>query len=184
MKRVSLLGVVCFAAACAHAPQDAPVRVIVNATDGAAGRVDTVALQRMTEDELQRASSMRPMTLTVFFDSFGFVESPFGPDTQTHGSVTLVSPQAVANLSATPWEDGLIVQHGDHVDVGSRSNHHYRREVVVGTYTISDVAGNVVEQRPVVVGASNPEVAMMPLQIRSMKTTGHYLASRVAAVSK
>jgi hypothetical protein len=184
MKRLSILGVLCLAAACAHAPNNAPVRVVVNATDGAAGRVDTVALQHLTENELQRGHSLRPLTLTVFFDSFGFVERPDGPLTPTHGSHTLVSPLAVSNLSATPWDDGLIVQHGDHVDAGSQANRHYRREVVVGTYTISDSAGNVIEQRPVVVGASNPEVAMVPLQVKSMKTTGHYLASRVAAVSK
>ena len=50
MKRLSLLTVLCLAAACAHAPQDVPVRVIVNASDGAAGRVDTAALQRVTEN--------------------------------------------------------------------------------------------------------------------------------------
>ena len=95
------------------------------------------------------------------------MERPVGPDTQTHGSKTLVSPLAVSNLSATPWDDGLIVQHGDHVEVGSIAKHHWRREVVVGTYTISDDAGNVIEQRPVVVGASSPEVAMLPLQLKS-----------------
>ena len=92
-----------------------------------------------------------------------------------------MSAQSVSSLSATPWDDGLIVQHGDHVDVGSRSNHHWRREVVVGTYTISDDAGNIIERRPVVVGVLDPEVEMMTLQLASMKTTGHYLASRVAA---
>jgi hypothetical protein len=184
MKRLSLLGIVFVAVACAHAPQNAPVRVIVNASDGAAGRVDTAALQRVTEAEVRRSGAVRPLTLTVFFDSFGFVERPFGPFTQTRGSVTLVSPQAVSHLSATPWEDGLIVQYGDHAKAGSISNHNYRREVVVGTYTISDEAGNVIEQRPVVVGATNPEISMLPLQVKSTQTTGHYLASRVAAVSK
>jgi hypothetical protein len=76
------------------------------------------------------------------------------------------------------------VQSGDHVKAGSIANHNYRREVVVGTYTISDEAGNVIEQRPVVVGATNPEIAMLPLQVKSTQTTGRYLASRVAAVSR
>ena len=52
---------------------------------------------------------------------------------------------------------------------------------MVGTYTISDDAGNIIERRPVVVGVLDPEVEMMTLQLASMKTTGHYLASRVAA---
>jgi hypothetical protein len=185
MKRLSLLGGFFLAVACAHVPQDASVHVIINASDGAAGRVDTATLQRVTENEIRRASSIRPVTLTVFFDSLGFVEKPAGPDNQmVKGAVPLVSPQAVSNLSATPWEDGLIVQHGDRAAAGSISNHHWRREVVVGTYTISDDEGNVIEQRPVVVGASNADVSMLPLQVKSMRTTGHYLASRVAAVSK
>jgi hypothetical protein len=185
MRRSLLLGMLFLAIACAHAPQNASVQVIINASDGAMGRVDTAALQRLTEGEIQRHSSLiRPLTLTVFFDSSGFVERPVGPTSPTIFKTTVVSPEAVSNLSATPWEDGLIVQHGDHVDVGSRSNHNWRREVVVGTYTISDDAGNVIEQRPVVVGVLDPDVSMLPLQLQSMRTTGHYLASRIAAVSK
>jgi hypothetical protein len=184
MKRLTIIGLVLLTAACAHAPRNAPVRVIVNASDGAAGRVDTSVLQQVTQTEISHAGLVRPLTLTVFFDSFGFVETPGGPANPTRRGVTVVSPQAVSNLSATPWEQGLIVQHGDRVDVGSRSNRNYRREVVVGTYTISDDAGNVIEQRPVVVGATNPEISLMPLQIQSTRTTAHYLASRVAAVSR
>jgi hypothetical protein len=185
MKRSSLLGMLILTAACAHAPGNVPVRVIVNASDGAVGRVDTAALERITAAEIGHDSSLiRPLILTVFFDSSGFVERPVGPSNATILKPTVVSPQAVSNLSATPWEDGLIVQSGDHVNAGSRSNTKYRREVVVGTYTISDDAGNVIEQRPVVVGALNPDVSMLPYQIKSMQTTGHYLASRVAAVSK
>jgi hypothetical protein len=189
MKRLTIIGLVLLTAACAHAPQNAPVRVIVNASDGAAGRVDTSVLQQVTETEISHAGlvqalTLRPLTLTVFFDSFGFVETAGGPANPTRRGITVVSPQAVSNLSATPWEQGLIVQHGDRVEVGSRSNQNYRREVVVGTYTISDDAGNVIEQRPVVVGATNPEISLMPLQIQSTRTTAHYLASRVAAVSR
>ncbi|HEX3576977.1 MAG TPA: hypothetical protein VHY33_00320 [Thermoanaerobaculia bacterium] len=184
MERRSIVALVFVAAACAHASRNAAVHVTVNASEGVARRVDTPALQRVTEEEVQRSGSARPLTLTVFFDSFGFVERPYGPDQQTHGSKTLVTPQAVSDLSATPWEDGLIVQHGDDARAGSIENRHYRREVVVGTYTISDETGKVIEQRPVVVGATSPEIAMLPLQVRSTQTTGHYLASRVAAVSR
>jgi len=184
MKRLTIIGLVLLTAACAHAPQDAPVRVIVNASDGAAGRVDTSVLQQVTQTEISHAGLARPLTLTVFFDSSGFVELPGGPANPTSRGVNVVGPQAVSDLSATPWEQGLIVQHGDRVEVGSRANQNYRREIVVGTYTISDEAGNVIEQRPVVVGATNPEISMMPLQIQSTRTTAHYLASRVAAVNR
>jgi len=185
MKKSFFLGMLSLVVACAHTPANAPVHVVVNASDGAVGRVDTAALQRVTEAELSRnASLVRPLTLTVFFNSAGFVERPSGPINPTVLKPTLVSPRAVSNLSATPWEDGLIVLTGDHVDVGSRSNTKYRREVVVGTYTISDDAGNVIEQRPVVVGALDPDVSMLPLQVKSTQTTGHYLASRVAAVGR
>jgi hypothetical protein len=185
MRRSLLLGMLFLIVACAHSPQEPAVRVIVNASDGALGRVDTAALQRLTEGEIRRDSSLiRPLILTVFFNSSGFVERPSGPSNPIIFKTTVLSPEAVSDLSATPWEDGLIVQHGDRVDAGSRSNHNWRREVVVGTYTISDDAGNVIEQRPVVVGALDPDVSMMPLQVKSMRTTGCYLASRVAAVSK
>jgi hypothetical protein len=186
MKRSMLLGMLFLVVvACAHAPQGSPVTVIINASDGAVGRVDTAALQRVTKAEVANTSHVRPLTLTVFFDSFGFVEKPGLPlDATWHGAPTRVSPMAIANLSATPWDDGLIVEHGEHVDTQSRANPHWRREVVVGTYTISDDAGNVLEQRPVVVGALDPDVTMMPLQLQSMRTTGQYLASRVAAVNK
>ena len=185
MRTSLLLFLLSTALGCAHGPQQAHVRVIVNAADGALGRVDTAALQRLTEGEIRHDSALiRPLTLTVFFDSSGFVEVPAGPLNSTSHKSTLVSPRYVSNLSATPWDEGFIVQHGDHVDGGSRSNHNWRREVVVGTYTISDDAGNVIEQRPVVVGALDPDVSMMPLQVKSMRTTGHYLALRVAALSK
>src|SRR5256885_15179194 len=114
MKRLSILGVFCLAAACAHAPNNSPVRVIVNATDGAVGRVDTAVLQRVTENELHRASSARPLTLTVFFNAFGFVEKPGRALPRTYDSLQLVSAQAVSDLSATPWDEGLVVQSGDH----------------------------------------------------------------------
>jgi hypothetical protein len=186
MKRSLLLGMLFVVVACAHTPQGSPVRVIVNATDGAVGRVDTAALQRVTEADIRHDRALvRPLTLTVFFNSFGFVAKPGIPlDATVHGAPTRVSPMAISNLSATPWDDGLIVEHGEHVDTQSRANPHWRREVVVGTYTISDDAGNVLEQRPVVVGALDPDVSMMILQLQSMRTTGHYLASRVAAVNK
>lgn len=186
MKRFSLLGTLFVAVACAHAPHGTPVRVIINSSDGAVGRVDTVALQRITEAEIRRAHGVvrQPVTLTVFFDSYGFAERPEVHQGTGRNSPVLVSANAISNLSATPWEDGLIVEHGDRVDVYSRKNAHWRRQIVVGTYTISDDAGNVLEQRPVVVGALDPEVSMMSLQLVSMKTTGHYLAERVAALSK
>ena len=186
MKRSLLLGTLFVVVACAHTPQGSPVRVIVNATDGAVGRVDTAALQRVTEADIRHdRAPVRPLTLTVFFNTFGFVEKPGMPNGATnHGAPSRVSPQSVSDLSATPWDDGLIVEHGDRVDTQSRTNPHFRREVVVGTYTISDDAGNVLEQRPVVVGALDPDVSMMTLQLKSMRTTGHYLASRVAAVNK
>ena len=184
MKTILGISLLLFAA-CAHAPQSAAVVVIINASDGAAGRVDTAALQRITEQEIQRSGGARqPLTLTAFFNASGFVERPNGPLNPTLHNTTVVSPQSVSDLSATPWEDGLIVQHGERIDVGARSNRNYRREVVVGTYTISDGAGNVIEQRPVVVGALDPEIAMISLQVKSMRTTGHYLASRVAERSK
>jgi hypothetical protein len=189
MKINPLLGVSFLSAglfACAHAPATAPSRVIITASDGAVGRVDTAALERITEAEIRHDSSpMRPLNLTVAFDSFGFVAKPGIPNGATyHGAPSRVSPEAVSNLSATPWDDGLIVEHGDRVETQSRSNLHFRREVAVGTYTISDDAGNVLEQRPVAVGVLDPEVEMMILQLQSMHTTGHYLASRVAALSK
>jgi hypothetical protein len=186
MRRSLLLGMLFLAIACAHAPQNASVQVIINASDGALGRVDTVVLQRVTEADIRHDRSLlRPLTLTVFFNSFGFVEKPaIALDATRHGAPALVSPLAITNLSATPWDDGLIVEHGERVDTQSRANPRWRREVVVGTYTISDDAGNVIEQRPVVVGVLDPDVSMMDLQLTSMRTTGHYLASRVAAVSK
>ncbi len=186
MKRLMLLGMLFLVVvACAHAPQSSPVTVIINASDGAVGRVDTAKLQRMTEEQVAHSSHVRPVTLTVFFDSFGFVERTDVPDGATRkGAPSQVSPESVSDLSATPWDDGLIVEHGEHVQTQSRSNLHPRREVVVGTYTISDAAGNVLEQRPVVVGALNPDVTMIPLQLQSMRTTGIYLASRVAAINK
>jgi hypothetical protein len=191
MKRSLLLGMLSLVVvACAHAPQTSPVHVIINASDGAVGRVDTVTLQRFTEAEVRHDSSLvRPLTLTVFFNSLGFVESPETPrDSRDARSRT--SALAVRNLSATPWDDGLIVENGEHGVHGERSdvrlpsNLHFRREVALGTYTISDDSGNVLEQRPVVVGVFDPEVAWMSLQLTSMRTTGQYLASRVAAVNK
>ena len=182
MKRLMLLGMLFLVVvACAHAPQSSPVTVIINASDGAVGRVDTAKLQRMTEEQVAHANrGATPLTLTVFFNS-----KPGLPlDATRHGAPTRVSPMAISNLSATPWDDGLIVEHGEHVDTQSRANPYWRREVVVGTYTISDDAGNVLEQRPVVVGALDPDVSMMTLQLKSMRTTGQYLASRVAAVQK
>ncbi|HEX7681273.1 MAG TPA: hypothetical protein VF713_24260 [Thermoanaerobaculia bacterium] len=186
MKRSLLLGMLFLAVvACAHSPKGSPVTVIINASDGAVGRVDTAKLQRMTEAEVALTSHVRPVTLTVFFDSFGFVERLEVPDGATgKGAPGRVSPELVSDLSATPWDDGLIVEHGEHVKTQSPSNLHPRREVVVGTYTISDAAGNVLEQRPVVVGVLDPDVTMMPLQLQSMRTTGMYLASRVAAVQR
>jgi|GEM_PF-1500520 len=187
MKRSMLLGMLFLVVvACAHAPQGSPVTVIINASDGAVGRVDTAKLQRMTEEQVAHANrGVTPLTLTVFFNSAGFVERPdIQPDATHYGAPARVSPSAVPYLSATPWDDGLIVEHGDSVAAQLRSNLHWRREVVVGTYTISDDAGNVLEQRPVVVGALDPDVSWMNLQMTSMRTTGQYLASRVAAVQK
>ena len=187
MKRLILPGLLLFAAACAHAPQASPARVIVNASDGATGRVDTAALQRITEAEMREDGVVgQPLTLTVFLDSYGYVEQPEPSAflSTDRGLPDPVSARAFPNLSATPWEDGLIVEHGDHVTVHSPNNTKSRREVVVGTYTISDDAGNVREQRPVVVGALSSQASMMYLQLESMKTTGHYLAGRVAALSK
>jgi len=187
MKRSMLLGMLfLIVVACAHAPQGSPVTVIINASDGAVGRVDTATLQRFTAAEVSHERSLvRPLTLTVFFNSVGFVERPETPlDNTRFGTPARVSAQSVRNLSATPWDDWLIVEHGEHVDPRLPSNLHFRREVVVGTYTISDDAGNVLEQRPVVAGVLDPDVAMMPYQLLSMRTTGQYLASRVAAVNK
>lgn len=187
MKASDLFGVLFLSTsvvACSQATQSAPLRVTVTASDGAVGRVDTAALQRVIENEIARGGiARRQLVLSASFDSPGFVESATVPINPTRNR-TVVSPQLISNLSATPWADGLIVQHGDHVDAGSRANQNWRREVVVGTYTISDASGNVLEQRPVVVGALDPEVAMMPLQLTSIRTTGHYLASRVAALSQ
>jgi hypothetical protein len=181
MKRSLLLGMLFLLVACAHAPQTSPVQVIINASDGAVGRVDTAALQRFTEAEVRHDGSLvRPLTLTVSFHSLGFVEAPETPrDSRDARSRT--SALAVRNLSATPWNDGLIVEHGER---GLPSNLHFRRAVAIGTYTIRNDSGNVLEQRPVVVGVFDPEVAFMPLQLTSMRTTGQYLASRVAAVNK
>jgi hypothetical protein len=186
MKRLSLLSTLFFAVACAHAPQASPVRVTVNASDGASGLVDTAALQRITEAEIRSADGAvrQPLILTVFFDSYGYVQLPGVWPLQSKSNPVLVSAKFIPDLSATPWKDGLIVEHGDRVDVYSRKNRSPRREVVVGTYTISDEAGNVREQRPVVVGALDPEGSAMILELVSMKTTGRYLAERVAALSK
>ncbi|MEA2163064.1 MAG: hypothetical protein QOK37_1191 [Thermoanaerobaculia bacterium] len=188
MKANDLLGVLFLSvsvAACSQATQPAPLRVTITASDGAAGRVDTAALERITEAEIHHSSTMRPLHLTVAFNSFGFVAQPEIPNGSTHhGAPSRVSPISVSNLSATPWNDGLIVEHGERVKTQSRSNLHVRREVAVGTYTISDDKGNVLEQRPVAVGVLDPDVEMMILQLQSMHTTGHYLASRVAALSK
>jgi hypothetical protein len=187
MKRLLLLGMLFLVVvACAHAPQGSPVTVIINASDGAVGRVDTAKLQRMTEEQVAHANrGAMPLTLTVLFNSAGFVERPeIQPDATHRGAPARVSPLSVVDLSATPWDDGLIVAYGGSVDAQLRANLYWRREVVVGTYTISDDAGNVLEQRPVVVGALDPEASMMNLQMTSMRTTGQYLASRVAAVQK
>ena len=187
MKRLSVSGVLIFAIACAHAPQETSTRVIVNASEAAAGVVDTAVLQRIIEAETQLGDGVvrEPLSLTVFFDSRGFVERPeIRLGTSSRNWPDLVSANAIRDLSATPWDDGLIVEYGDRVHVHSRTNTHWRREVVVGTYTISDDAGTVREQRPVVVGALDPEVSMMGLQLTSMKTTGHYLAGRVSALRK
>lgn len=187
MKRLLLLGMLfLLVVGCAHAPQSSPVTVIVNAADGAVGRIDTATLQRFTAAEVSHDRSLlRPLTLTVFFNSFGFVERPETLlDTARFGNPGRVSAASFRNLSATPWDDGLIVEHGEHIDARLPFNLHYRREVVVGTYTISDDAGNVLEQRPVVAGMLEPDVAMMPYQHISMRTTGQYLASRVAAAQR
>jgi len=187
MKRSLLLGTLFLVVVgCAHAPQSSPVTVIINASDGAVGRVDTGTLQRFTAAEVGRNRSLvRPLTLTVFFNSLGFVERPETPfDATRYGAPARVSPAAVRDLSPTPWDDGLIVEHGEHVEIRSPSNLHFRRDVAVGTYTISDDAGNVLEQRPVVTGVLDPDVSMMPYQIQSMRTTVQYLASRVAAAQK
>jgi len=188
MKRSLLVGMLSLVViACAHAPQTSPVHVIVNASDGAVGRVDTVTLQRLTEAEVRQDSSLRPLTLTVSFNSLGFVVLPETPIDPSRGARSRTSALAVRNLSATPWSDGLIVEptdHGKRADVRSLSNLHFRREVAVGTYTIRDDSGRVLEQRLVVVGVFDPEVAFMPLQLTSMRTTGQYLASRVASVNR
>jgi hypothetical protein len=187
MKRLLLLGMLFLVVVgCAHSPQSSPITVIVNASDGAVGRVDTATLQRFTAAEVSHDPSLvRPLTLTVFFNSMGFVERPETPlDTARIGNPGRVSAASFRSLSATPWNDGLIVEHGEHVDARLPFNLHYRREVVVGTYTISDDAGNVLEQRPVVTGVLEPEVEMMPYQLISMRTTGQYLAARVAALQK
>ncbi|HXH41664.1 MAG TPA: hypothetical protein VNN08_23775 [Thermoanaerobaculia bacterium] len=185
MKRSSLLGLLLVAVACAHAPQGSPVRVTVNASNGARGLVDTAALQRITEAEIRGADGAvrQPLSLAVSFDSYGFVECPDGRlvpialGRSTPGPT--VSATRLPYLSATPWDDGLIVEPPSKAILG-----HFRREVVIGSYTISDNAGNVREQRRVVVGAPDPQASAMVLELASMKTTGHYLAERVAALSQ
>jgi len=185
MKRFSLLGMLFVAVACAHVPQGSPVRVIVNASDGAKGLVDTAALQRITQAEIRSADGAvrQPLTLTVSFDSNGYVAYPDPQVTQAaflRGSPgPTVSAVRFPDLSATPWDDGLIVE-----DASNTNRAHFRREVVIGSYTISDNAGTVREQRRVVVGAPDPQASAMVLELTSMKTTGHYLAERVAALSK
>ena len=185
MKRFALVSTLVFVVACAHAPQGAPVRVVINASDGASGLVDTAALQRITQAEIRGADGAvrQPLTLTVSFDTHGYVSYPGEQVTQQaflrSSPGPTVSAMRFPHLSATPWDDGMIVE-----DASNTNRAHLRREVAIGTYTISDNAGIVREQRRVVVGAPDPQASAMVLELTSMKTTGHYLAERVAALSK
>lgn len=146
MKRARLFAFAVLAAGCASsAAVKPPVKVVVTADQQVGRFIDSDKIAEMTEAAVRKyAAGAGPATISVHFDKLAVVR----PDQ----SAEMISQQhhAVAVASARPFDEpgtptvavappGLA---GSGVVSGVA-------QLVVGTYTISDAAGNLLEQKPI-----------------------------------
>jgi len=184
MKSLFFAGLLFLAVACSHQPiaGGASVRVSVTASPEASRQFGAGAFERMTRLELgdSVSPSPRPLSLAVRIDATDSLQ--YGPTRPT-----------LASGRAINWKT-TFDRGGD--SIGSDADQHRseaRRDipasvgkfgvpVVVGTYTISDDAGMVREQQPIVILGPALDSRDANTQAQALRMAAKYLANRVVAV--
>jgi hypothetical protein len=188
MKRSLLVafGTLFLAVGCAHQVSQPAnlVRVVVNAPAEIARQFDAAALQRMVESELRHVTLTNPrpvkLTVNITLDS---VDELFYQPHERLKSGTMIDWLSVFDGTVNqPVHGGAGQQSSDEIRPVALRNEKSGRPVVVGSYTIAGEMGALLDWKPIVLLANDPQFSGPRSQQESIRTAARYLAERVMLV--
>ena len=161
-----------------------PVKVAVTADQAVRVYVRADTLVRATEDALRKyAPDAAPATLSIHFTSLGAADDAHAlVDVRTYPDQQVTSGRRFQIISTNPLDEG-VRQGETTTSAGPMRGGDYVRQVVKGTYTITDADGRVLERKAVYTAVDyhdGPGERLMGDQRR----TAEYLARRVASLAR